>query len=155
VLFGAVHAFAAPKILKNALHESIPDRLDLPNLLPVLMRVMANPTLRTLLIDKLFASREALLASGSKSKSQGPEDSASGGKEGSQLRQQNFERAAQLFAGLCDSEGKAAAERFAGDEFDAQPMLDAIAGCMAFQGATQTSAAAAFAPASPPSPAAR
>ena len=128
LLFGALHAFPDSALLEAALSQSIPLRIGLPNLMPVLLRVMANTKLRKILVDALFREREALLASGGTAAK----------------RQENFEQAAQLFAVLCNREGIALAKRFAGQEFDPTPFLGAIEGCIAFAAKTQQSATAAF-----------
>lgn len=126
VLLGALHAFADAEILDAALERSIPRHLALPNLMPVLVRLMARPKTRAQLLQALFAKREAILGKG----------------DG---QREKFEHIAPIFATLCDEEGKAAVRKFSGSEIDAQPVIDSIAGCMAFQKAQQENASAAFA----------
>lgn len=140
ILLSALHAFTDPVILQSALDLSLPSQLRLPNLVPVLMRLTASPKRRKLLLGELVAKRDALLASMPKGAAKPPP----GDKEKRERRAQNFDRLAPIFAKLCDADGKALVQRFADKEFDAQPIIDAIDGCMAFAKAQGQSAKAAF-----------
>ncbi len=142
VLLGALHAFTDPAILDAALKLSMPSQLRLPNLVPVLMRVMAKPKLRELLLNTLVAKREALLAIDPSAAVKG---AASASEKSERTRRtENFERLAPIFARLCDAEGKSLVKRYAGREFDPQLIVDAIEGCIAFAAAQGDSAKAAF-----------
>jgi alanyl aminopeptidase len=135
VLIGALHAFRNPDILDSALDRSLPRHLTLPNLAPVLVRAMGKAETRPTLLRRLFAGREEILSAGMGAKT----------KNRAQ-RNENFEQVAPLFASLCDEEGKNAAMRFAGEEFDAQSMVASIEGCMNARRVQSKSARAAFAP---------
>jgi alanyl aminopeptidase len=144
ILLGALHAFKDPLVLQTALDFSLPTQLRLTNLVSVLMRVMASPTRRKILLGELVAKREALLASVPKGAGKPPASD----REKRESRIENFDRLAPIFARLCDAEGKALVQRFAGKEFDVQPIVEAIDGCMAFAKAQGQSAKAAFSAAS-------
>ncbi len=132
LLLGALHAFSDPALFATALDRSVPDYFGLPNLEYLLVRALASPTLRPLLLSKLTTEREAILHADSKS------DPA--------VRKERFALVAGLLSELCDAEGVIAVRRFAGEEFDPQPIIDSIEGCMAFAAGQRASSQAAFAP---------
>jgi alanyl aminopeptidase len=143
VLLGGLHAFRDPRVFESALDLSIPMQFQLPNLVPVVMRAMATPSLRKILLDRLIAKRDALLAGTAPNAA--ATSAPAGNKEQRERRLENFDRLAPIFARLCDAEGVALVKSFAGEEFDAQAIVEAIEGCMAFASAQGASARAAWA----------